>query len=95
MNKTNWEHAGYAAIMFAAVFILTGFNYVAASLFGIAFFLGREHAQAQENYKWGDFEAFKFWRWNIDALFDLIFPVVMCAMLGFFAYVIIFWRLLQ
>jgi hypothetical protein len=50
--------------------------------FGIAFFLGREHAQAQRNYNLGDFEAFSFWKWSLDAQLDLLFPVIACVGAG-------------
>lgn len=75
INETNFEHAGYAAVMMAAVGLLTG-NWLAGALFGFAFFLGREHAQAQKAYGLGDFQAFDLRKWDWDARLDLIFPAI-------------------
>lgn len=74
MNQTNFEHAFYALIMQAIVVMLTG-DWLAGACFGAAFFLGREHAQAQDAYNLGDFRAFDMRRWSWDARLDLIFPV--------------------
>ena len=87
MNKTNFEHAGFA-LMMQSVFLLLGvfvFDAVTTlawigAAFASAFFLGREHAQRE--YKLGDpsklmgHEAFDIWRWKLDAVLDLVFPVV-------------------
>lgn len=87
MNQTNFEHAGFA-LMMQSVFLLLGvsvFHDVATlswigAAFASAFFLGREHAQRE--YKIGDpskligYEAFDFWRWKLDAVLDLVFPVI-------------------
>ena len=87
MNQTNFEHAGFA-LMMQSVFLLLGvfvFNDVTilawvGAAFASAFFLGREHAQRE--YKLGDpsklmgHEAFDIWRWKLDAVLDLVFPVV-------------------
>jgi len=81
MNITNFEHAGYSLLMLIGTYLVTK-NPTAGVAFGIAFFLGREHAQAQRNYHLGDFEAFAFWNWSLDAQLDLLFPVVTCIGVG-------------
>ena len=43
MNRTNFEHAGYALLMQMALWPFVG--PVAGGLFAIGFFLGREHSQ--------------------------------------------------
>ncbi len=87
MSQTNFEHAGFA-LMMQSVFLLLGvfvFREVTmlawiGAAFASAFFLGREHAQRE--YKLGDpskligHEAFDIWRWKLDAVLDLVFPVV-------------------
>jgi hypothetical protein len=75
MNRTNFEHAGYALLMQLAIGLLTG-NWLAGACFGAAFFIGREHAQQQDFYQRGDFEAFDLRKWNLDSILDLVFPVV-------------------
>jgi hypothetical protein len=75
MNRTHFEHAGYALLMMLPIGLLTG-NWWAGAAFGAAFFLGREHAQAQIKYKLGDFAAFDVRKWSTDAKLDLLFPVV-------------------
>jgi hypothetical protein len=73
MNKTNFEHAGYAVLM-QLPFGLLGYWWVGAA-FGAAFFLGREHAQQQAKGK-GDIEAFDVSTWSLDAQLDLLFPII-------------------
>lgn len=81
MNITNLEHAGYSLVLLVVAYLATR-NLTAGVLFGIAFFLGREHAQAQRNYNLGDLEAFAFWKWSLDAQLDLLFPIVACVGVG-------------
>lgn len=81
MNQTNFEHAGYALLMQLVIGFLTG-NWLAATLFGFAFFLGREHAQYQAHIGygfWQTFQAFEVWKWGLDAQLDLLFPAVTVA----------------
>jgi len=81
VNQTNWEHAGYAVLMQVVVGLLTG-NLLAGALFGFAFFLGREHAQAQAKLGYTfrtTFEAFDVRKWSLDAKLDLLFPAVAVA----------------
>jgi hypothetical protein len=81
MNRTNWEHAFYALLM-QLPFGLLGHWWMGA-VFGIAFFLGREHAQYEKKLKqngafngFTPFAAFAIWRWSLDAQLDLACPVV-------------------
>lgn len=74
MNRTNFEHAFYALLMQAVIGLLSG-DWWAGAAFGAAFFVGREHAQAQSEYKLGDFAAFDVRHWSLDARLDLLFPV--------------------
>lgn len=78
MNRTNFEHAVYALLMQTAIGLVSG-DWLAGACFGIAFFLGREHAQAQRAYGLGDFAAFDMRRWSLDSRLDLIFPAAACA----------------
>jgi len=86
MNQTNFEHAGYAALMQLVIGLVTG-DWFAGACFGIAFFVGREHAQAQDKLGYTlktTFEAFDVRKWSLDAQLDLLFPVVTClTILGF------------
>lgn len=75
MNSTNFEHAGYALLMQIGIWLISG-NLFAGACFGIAFFLGREHAQFQNKYNAGDFASFNFTKWSLDAKLDLLFPVI-------------------
>ena len=85
MNKTNFEHAGYAVAMQLSVWLLTG-NLLAGALLGIGFFLGREHAQAEyraiekfyngkrANMPW--YGGFEFRAWSLDSVLDFVLPIV-------------------
>ena len=75
MNRTNFEHAAYALLMQAVIGFLSG-SWWSGAAFGAAFFLGREHAQAQIKYNLGDISAFDIRRWSLDARLDIAFPVV-------------------
>ena len=86
MNQTNFEHAGYAALMQLVIGLISG-DWFAGACFGIAFFLGREHAQAQDKLGYTfktTFQAFDITKWSLDAKLDLIFPAVtVLIILGF------------
>jgi len=85
MNQTNFEHAGFAVLMQLAIGLPTG-NWWAGACFGIAFFLGREHAQAQKTYDMkGVFKAFDVRDWSLDAKLDLLFPLVACLAVALIA----------
>jgi hypothetical protein len=84
MNRTNFEHAGYALLMMLPIGLLTG-NWWAGAAFGAAFFLGREHAQ--QEYKLGTvgkspWPAFDVRKWSLDKRLDLLFPVVAVAVVA-------------
>lgn len=59
--------------------LLTG-NWWAGTAFGAAFFVGREHAQAESRVgpwaKYPEFEAFAPRYWNVDSLLDWIVPCI-------------------
>ena len=78
MNRTNFEHAGYALLMQMALWPFVG--PVAGGLFAIGFFLGREHSQREEiispHNRDNPFPAFKIWEWEQDEQFDFLFPVI-------------------
>ena len=78
MNRTNFEHAGYALLMQMALWPFVG--PVAGGLFAIGFFLGREHSQREEiispHNRDNPFPAFKIWEWEQDEQLDLLFPVI-------------------
>lgn len=78
MNQTNFEHAGYALLMQLVIGLIFG-DWFAGACFGIAFFLGREHAQVQHELGYSfktTFQAFDLRRWSLDARLDLLFPTV-------------------
>lgn len=96
MNTSHFEHTAIALVMQAVIGLLTG-NWWIGAAFGAAFFIGREHAQAEERYieanggiryhtpvapEWAVFHL--KW-WNRDALLDWITPttaVVAVALLS-------------
>lgn len=81
MNQTNFEHAGYALLMQAAIGLLTG-NWWAGAAAGAFFFIGREHAQAGAKVRkegWAKhpyFECFAPRYWSADAMLDWIVPAI-------------------
>lgn len=78
MNQTNFEHAGYAALMQLVIGLIFG-DWFAGACFAIAFFLGREHAQAQDKLGYTfktTFQAFDVRKWSLDAKLDLLLPTV-------------------
>ena len=96
MNITHLEHAAIALVMQVVISLLTG-NWWIGAAFGAAFFLGREHAQAEERYiesngghryhtpvapEWA---VINLRWWDRDALLDWITPttaVVAVALLS-------------
>ena len=87
MNTSHFEHTIIALVMQAILGLLTG-NWWIGAAFGAAFFLGREHAQAEERYieanggsryhtpvapEWA---VFNLRWWDRDALLDWITPTV-------------------
>lgn len=86
MNRTNWEHVGYALAMQAGIGLIYG-DWWAGAAFGAAFFLGREHSQAEERYiaanggkryetpqraEWAVIYQRQWW--DVDSLLDWIMP---------------------
>ncbi len=89
MNRTNFEHAGYALLfqlVIAAAFWLCldlwTIGLWAGGLFAVGFFIGREHAQAQNKYQIGYIKAFDVRIWSLDARLDLLFPFTACLALA-------------
>ena len=94
MNRTNFEHAGYALVMQGVVWLLTG-NLLAGAMLAVGFFLGREHAQAEykainmdfggkrANMPW--YAGFKPKYWTLDAALDVLFPTAAVAAMLFIA----------
>lgn len=87
MNTSHLEHTIIALVMQAVLGLLTG-NWWIGAAFGAAFFLGREHAQAEERYieansgrryhtpvapEWA---VFNLRWWDRDALLDWMVPTV-------------------
>ena len=90
MNQTNFEHAGYAALMQLVIGLVTG-DWFAGACFGIAFFVGREHAQAQDKLGYTfktTFQAFDVRKWSLDSQLDLLFPVITCLTILLIAYLL-------
>ena len=83
MNQTNFEHAGYAALMQLVIGLVTG-DWFAGACFSIAFFVGREHAQVQDKLGYTfktTFQAFDVRKWSLDSQLDLLFPVTTCLII--------------
>ena len=85
MNASNFAHAAYALAMMAIVWALTG-NALAGAMLGVGFFAGREHSQAEyrasQQFYGGkranmpEWAAFMPRAWSLDAVLDLVFPIV-------------------
>lgn len=83
MNRTNFEHVGYALLMQGVVWLLTG-NLLAGAMLGVGFFFGREHAQVEYKAINTDFDGkranmpwyagFNPKYWTLDAVLDVLFP---------------------
>ena len=87
MNQTHFEHIAYALIFQFVIGFITG-NWWVGAAFGAAFFLGREHAQAEEmflEYHRQSRSDTKFLElrvlispeaWNLDSVLDFVAPAV-------------------
>ena len=87
MNATHFEHVAIALVMQAVIGLLTG-NWWTGAAFGAAFFMGREHAQAEERYikangghryttpQTPEWAVFNLTWWNSDSLLDWIVPTL-------------------
>ena len=82
------EHSAYALLFMTIIGLLTG-NWFAGACFGSAFFLGREHAQAENrviehfykgkraNMPWnGGFEPRG---WDLKSVLDFVLPIAATA----------------
>ena len=82
------EHSAYALLFMAIIGLLTG-NWFAGACFGVAFFVGREHAQAEyrviqkfyegkrANMPWrGGFEPRG---WDVKSILDFVLPIIVTA----------------
>jgi hypothetical protein len=84
----NLEHSAYALLFMAIIGLLTG-NWFAGACFGSAFFVGREHAQAEsrvikefyenkrENMPWNG--GFERRAWNLKGVMDFLLPIAATA----------------
>jgi len=91
MNRSHLEHTLIALGFMALIGLLTG-NWLAGVAFGVAFFLGREHAQAEARYvksNGGDRYAtpqppslggLRPSSWNPDSVLDFVAPAVACLL---------------
>lgn len=91
IDRTNFEHAAYAVAMQLGVMAIFGWLHFYAALaagtaLGIGFFVGREHAQAEQRLAnryadpvWPAFDM-RMWDWN--SRWDLIFPAVACGVVA-------------
>ena len=81
MNQTNLEHTLFALLMQLVIGLITG-NWWIGAAFGAAFFIGREHAQAEAKVrkegwaKYPEFECFAPRYWSLDAVLDFVVPTL-------------------
>jgi len=81
----NLAHSAYALLFMAIIGLLTG-NWFAGACFGSAFFIAREHAQAEyrviqtyygskrANMPW--YGGFERRAWNLKSILDFVLPIV-------------------
>ena len=81
----NFEHSAYALLFMAIIGLLTG-NWLAGACFGSAFFVGREHAQAEyrviqkfyegkrDNMPW--YGGFEPRGWDVKSILDFGLPII-------------------
>ena len=96
MLKSHFEHTLYAILLALPVTLLTG-SWWAGSAFGSAFFIGREHAQAEIEYlfhtkkkrhevKWLELKVLTFKKaWSTDAILDWVVPTVVLSILAYWS----------
>ena len=80
-----FEHPAYALLFMAIIGLLTG-NWLAGACVGSAFFIGREHAQAEyrviehfyegkrANMPW--YGGFEIRGWNLKSILDFGLPII-------------------
>ena len=90
MNQTNFEHAGFAALMQLVIGLVTG-DWFAGACFGSAFYIGREITQAEyrvieqfydgkrANMPW--YGGFEPRAWALKNLLVWILPTVTCLII--------------
>jgi hypothetical protein len=90
MNRTNFEHAGYALLMMLP-FVLFG-QALAGAAFSIAFFIGRELTQAEYRYiqanggnryetpKNPAIGSLNPAYWTLDSILDFVAPAGACIL---------------
>jgi hypothetical protein len=81
----NFEHSVYALLFMAIAGLITG-NWLAGTMLGSGFFLGREHAQAEyraiekfyegkrSNMPW--YGGFQSRVWDLKSILDLGLPII-------------------
>lgn len=86
MNRSHFEHLGFALLVQAVIGLLTG-NWWAGAAAGAFFFLGREHAQAEHRYIYAnggaryltpampELAALNPRHWRLDDVLDCVVPV--------------------
>ena len=84
----NLEHSAYALLFMAIIGLLTN-NWFAGACFGSAFFVGREHAQAEyrviqkfyegkrANMPWNG--GFEIRAWDLKSILDFVLPIAATA----------------
>ena len=82
------EHSAYALLFMAIIGLLTN-NWIAGACFGSAFFVGREHAQAEyrviqkfyegkrANMPW--YGGFEPRGWDLKSVLDFVLPIAATA----------------
>jgi hypothetical protein len=81
----NLKHPAYALLFMAIIGLLTN-NWLAGACFGSAFFLGREHSQAEyrviehfyegkrANMPW--YGGFERRAWDLKSILDFVLPII-------------------
>jgi hypothetical protein len=84
----NLEHSAYALLFMAIIGLLTG-NWFAGACFGSAFFIAREHTQAEyrviqkfyegkrANMPW--YGGFEPRGWDLKSILDFVLPIIATA----------------
>ena len=81
LNRTHTEHTLFALLTQVFIGLIAG-NWWIGAAFGAAFFIGREHAQAEAKVRkegWAKrpyFECFAPRYWSLDAVLDFVVPTL-------------------
>ena len=92
MNRTHLEHALYA-VFFQAIIGFAFGDWWAGAAFGAAFFLGREHAQAEHRARKAasaetlpiEILALRPGHWNLDSVLDFVAPAIAVVVVALLA----------